>query len=394
MSKKDDKEKLAPRTLSEVLDDINSRYGASTLIKASNYKACFDCKRIPTGVFQLDYAMGGGIPIGRFTMLKGYEGTGKSTIAMMAVRTAQKTCRFCYAREMVSLSGEVEWIHQSDCPTQDPSWDDPDGPGLRIAYVDVEGTFLSSWASTIGVDTDKLYLSQPEYAEQAIDIIHAMLFDGVIDLVVLDSVASLAPKAELEKSVESDVVGVSGRLLNRAFREWGSAMNRAGKINGNKPTVIFINQIRLNIGTTFGNPETIPGGKGQLFAPSIVVMLRPRPPVLSKGTHPKPLRWVTYFKIEKNKTSVSNMSGEYELAVMTHDYYIQGDVVDYDAVLSVAKETGVVRQEKKKWIYDASGLPGDEYRIQDDMVTAWKQNFPLYSMVKHITLRRALDALT
>jgi len=386
------------RTLEQVLAEINKKYGQNTILKASESRVTSMVPRLSTGVYGLDYATGGGVPVGRFTMIKGDEGTGKSSLAMRVVKSAQRTCRFCYAVAQPGRKhggkGEFTWIweHAEGCEALDPSSEED--PSFRIVYVDVEGTFLNQWARAIGVDLARMHLTQPEWAEQAVDIIQTMIMDGVVDLVVLDSVASMAPTEELEKSCEEDVVGTGGKLMNRAFRDWGAAMNKMGRETGRKPTVIFINQIRYKIGVMFGNPETVPGGKAQLFAPSVVIRLRPRPPVLAgKGATAKPLRWNTKYKVEKNKVGVAHYQGEYEVAVVNHEEFIQGDVTDYKTVLAAAKECGVLVQEKKKWIYTDSDLSGGPYRVQDDVVEAWIEDLILYEKVKAVVLRESLRAL-
>jgi len=385
-----------PKTLAEVLGDINKKYGARTVLRASDSVVSDLVPRISTGVFLLDYATGGGIPLGRFTMLKGDEGTGKTSLALRSVLSAQRTCRFCYAaaRPVMDRGGlSYEWEHLPDCETNKKGWYGPDGPALRTVYVDVEGTFENKWAKIMGVDLKKMHLSQPEYAEQAVDIIQTMMYEGVIDLVVLDSVASMAPSEELEKSAEDDVVGTSSKLMNRAFRNWGAAMNRVGRMRGKKPTVIFINQLRHKIGVMFGNPETVPGGKHQLFAPSVVIRLGRMTPTMGKGTNPKPLVWNTRFKVEKNKVGVAHIKGEYGVAVTGHDHYLQGDVADYEVVLKYAKDTGVMVQDKKQWVYTDSNLPTASYRVQADAIADWIDDEVLYHRVKEIVLKEAIHAL-
>jgi len=379
-----------PKTLSEVLTGLKKRHGDGIVCTPSESRISSLVPRLSTGVFMLDWATGGGFPIGRFVMIKGDEGAGKSTIALRVITAAQQTCRYCYA----TFDPEAKsFPHASDC-----EWEkhDDESTTMRVVYVDIEGTFLNSWAQTVGVDLGDMHLSQPEMAEQAIDIIQELLVEGVVDLVVLDSVASMSNQAELSKSVEDTIVGKGAMLMNRAFREWGAAMNRSALVTGRKPMFIFINQVREKPGVLWGSPETVPGGKHQLFAPSLIVRIRSKTPDMSKGTIPRPLRWNNAFTVEKSKVGPPKLKGEYQTAAVSFDGFIQGDVLDFDTVLKFAKETEVLVQDKKKWVYTPSGLVGlkKEYRVQGDAVEDWIKDKALYDKVKRIVLRRALLALS
>jgi len=394
MSKKDfGSESFVRNSLDDIILSINKTYKSNVVGKASDILVK-TIPRIVTGIFPFDLATGGGIPVGRFSMFVGTEGSGKTNTALITVAKAQRTCKLCHAigYDVVDdKSGEVtvQWDHDEDC-----GWADLDGtPGMRCVWIDVEGTLVLNWASTLGVDVDELYINIPDYAEQAVDIVDAMLRSGSVDLVVLDSIAAMIPYSEVEKSAEQSIIGDHAMLMNSAFRRWNSAMQSAGRATGIKPTIILINQIREKVGVMFGSPETSPGGKGQLFFPGITIRFSSGQPKMSAGTLPKTLRWVSKFKVSKSKVGMSRLSGEYELAVTSHESYVQGDVVDYDEVLKMAKDTGLIVQDGKKWVYTNKDVCDKEFRVLGDVVESWHNNFRFYWEVKLEVLRRCLDAL-
>lgn len=390
-----------PLTFDEILANINKSYGKGSFAKASEIRSASTIPRLPLDIIDLDLKMGGGLPLGRAAMFKGMEGSGKTSLAMIAVAKAQKTCRHCQARaiEVLDKDGEyqLQWDHEDDC-----DWGNygDESPAMRTVWIDAEGTFFNRWAMKLGVDVDNLYMSVPDSAEQAIDIMETIIRNGVADLIVLDSIAAMSPIEEIEKSAEEGVTGTHAKLMNGAFRRWTMAMTSMAKQTGKvKPTIILINQIRLKIGVMYGNPETLPGGNGQLFFPDMMIRLTGQTPTMGKGQYAnRTLRWNTKFKIDKNKTGPPKMSGEYPVAVMSTTSQKQGQIVDHKKVLSLAKEYGVVYQEKKKWVYhDDVGIDPNEHVAtfpkQDDMVEAWEVDSELFQLVKSATLRAGMKEM-
>jgi recombination protein RecA len=211
---------------------VEKEYGKGSVMRLGDKKASLTIEVIPTGIYSLDLALGvGGFPRGRIIEIFGPEGSGKTTLALEAIANAQRM-------------------------------------GGKALFVDVEHAFSPEYAKSLGVNTDDLIVSQPDYAEQALDIIDIFVRSGAVDIVVLDSVAALVPKAELEGDMGDSFMGVQARLMSQALRKL------AGTINKSKTCMIFINQLREKIGVVFGNPEVTPGGRALKFYASVRLDVR------------------------------------------------------------------------------------------------------------------------
>lgn len=212
----------------DIIAEIEKRFGAGSLVSMTT-KGSGGYDIIPTGVARLDRALGtGGWVRGRIHEIFGPQSGGKSTLCLSAISNAQKL-------------------------------------GLRVAYVDAEHALDLSWAETIGVDTDTMMVAQPDFGEQALDIACALAESGKFGLVVVDSVAALTPKAELEGEMTDNHVGRQARMMGMAMRKLTAVASRT------KTCMLFVNQIREKVGVMFGSPETTPAGKALLFAASIRV---------------------------------------------------------------------------------------------------------------------------
>lgn len=219
------------KQLEVVMADINRQFGENSILRygETNIKPW---PHISTGALTLDVALGiGGLPFGRVVEIYGPESSGKSTICLSVAATAQK-------------EGEI------------------------VAYIDAEHSLDPGYASSIGVNMDDLLLSQPDYGEQALDIMLKLVKSGVIKVVIIDSVAALVPKAELDGDMESANMGLVARMMSKSMRMLLAEANKTGTL------VIFVNQIREKIGVFFGNPETTPGGRALKFASSVRIDLR------------------------------------------------------------------------------------------------------------------------
>jgi len=211
---------------------VEKEYGKGSVMRLGDKKASLSIEVIPTGIYSLDLALGvGGFPRGRIIEIFGPEGSGKTTLALEAIASAQKM-------------------------------------GGKALFVDVEHAFSPEYAKSLGVNIDDLIVSQPDYAEQALDIIDIFIRSGAVDIVVLDSVAALVPKAELEGDMGDSFMGVQARLMSQALRKL------AGTISKSKTCMIFINQLREKIGVVFGNPEVTPGGRALKYFASIRIDVR------------------------------------------------------------------------------------------------------------------------
>ena len=220
------------KALESVLVQIEKQYGKGAIMRLGDSAGDTTIEVIPSGCLALDIALGiGGMPRGRMIEIYGPESSGKTTVALHAIAQAQKL-------------------------------------GGIAAFIDAEHALDPVYAKNLGVDLDELYVSQPDTGEQALDITDSLIRSGAVDIIVVDSVAALTPKAEIEGEMGESHVGLQARLMSQALRKL------AGITNKSKTCVIFINQLREKVGVMFGNPETTPGGKALKFYASVRIDVR------------------------------------------------------------------------------------------------------------------------
>lgn len=271
---------MSNKEIEKLKKEINKKYGAGTITTASKAVAV-KIKRIPTGSFGLDCETGGGYPKGRITIIAGPFSSGKSFLAYKAVAEAQKMY-----------------------PDQNPWW------------IDQEGSFEGSWAEKFGIDLDRLEVVRPATSEQALDIATVILGRSDIPLVVIDSLAAMSPKGEVESSMEDFTMGLSARQNNKFFRKAQAVLN-IGNLEEEieKPAVIIINQLRDTMDKY--KPETMPGGRGQEYASSLTIFIRIGDRYIEKkedGTEVYVGHQVK-FKTEKNKTFAPKRTGVFDIYV-------------------------------------------------------------------------------
>lgn len=263
--------------LGPLLKELDKRYGVGVVRKGAEI---LQPERIPTGVFLLDYALLGGIPVSRGTMLLGHKHSGKTTTGCKIVGNCQRMF-----------------------------------PDQKVAYVDVEGTLDIEWAKSNGVDVDELYVIHPESGEAACDIVDAMIRTREVSMVVVDSVAALAPMKEIESSTEDAHVGLQARLMGGLLRKTTAGMI-AERRRGHMVTPLYINQYRSKIGgyAAFGEPLSVPGGKALGFANSVEIIVKNKE---NMGKNSRGQEVVSYndhaFKVEKNKCNGGVRAGEFRL---------------------------------------------------------------------------------
>jgi recombination protein RecA len=254
--------------LDRVLASLNKKYGKAIINPADQIKYPA-VQRLSTRSLSLDLELGGGYPCGRVIMVVGNESSGKTTLILHAIAEAQKEKK-------------------------------------KVVFIDAEGTFDAEWAKVIGVDLSKLSIVLPDNGEQAADVLEAVVRSNDCALVILDSIAALMPKAELEISMEDDPerLGNKAQMLNRAMRRLTSALNEITEMGErNQTTIILLNQFREKIGIAYGNPEVIPGGKGIKFASSIILELRKGEWIEAERNGEKvKIGQQIKFKTSKNKT--------------------------------------------------------------------------------------------
>jgi recombination protein RecA len=281
------------RALDMALNQIEKAFGkGAIMLMGDGDQAAVDT--ISTGSLSLDMALGvGGLPRGRITEIYGTESSGKTTLALHVVAEAQKA------------------------------------GGLAL-YVDAEHALDTEYARALGVDVDKLYISQPNNGEEALEIMDAIIRSGAVDVVVLDSVAALVPKAEIEGEMGDSFVGIQARMMSQALRKLG------GSINKSKTAAIFINQLREKIGVMYGNPEVTPGGRALKFWASVRLEVR-RGDALKVGTEQIGTR--TKVKVVKNKVAPPFRSVEFDI-IYGKGVSQAGDLLDIAATKNIVTRAG------------------------------------------------------
>jgi recombination protein RecA len=281
------------KSLELALQQIEKSFGKGSVMQLGG-KTAEKVAAIPTGSLALDVALGiGGIPRSRITEIYGAESSGKTTVALQIVAEAQKL-------------------------------------GGMALFVDAEHALDLEYAKALGVDTDRLYVSQPTTGEEALEIMDSMIKSGAMDVVVLDSVAALVPKAEMEGDMGDAHVGIQARMMSQALRKLG------GTVNKTKTSVIFINQIREKIGVMFGNPETTPGGRALKFWASCRMEVR-RGEFLKNGTEAFGTR--TKIKIVKNKCAPPFRNAEFDM-IFGKGISISGDILDLSVLHEFVSRAG------------------------------------------------------
>ncbi len=323
-SKFDDKEKA----LEAALAYIEKQYGKGAVMKLGDDSSKVNVEVIPTGCLSLDIALGvGGIPRGRIIEIFGPESSGKTTIALHMVAEVQKR-------------------------------------GGIAAYIDAEHALDPTYARNLGVDTNGIYLSQPDDGEQALEIAETMVRSGAIDIVIVDSVAALVPRAELQGEMGESHMGLQARLMSQALRKLTAFANKSNC------TVVFINQLREKIGVTFGNPETTTGGRALKFYASVRLDIR-RIDGIKLNNELVGNR--TRVKVAKNKVAPPFKSTEFDI-MYGEGISREGDTLDLAAELEIVNKSGA-------W-----------YSYKDNRIGQGRENAKIY-LKEHPELLEEIDGL-
>ena len=346
---------MADSRLDIVLKQIDKKYGKGTVILGSQYP---DLPRFSSGIFSLDVEIGGGVPRGRILIMTGSESTGKTTVAKKVLATAQNTCAVCNTHFQADLE-TGGW--------QCPKCKD-DGRPFKGFYCDIEGTFDPRWFEALGGHPEDLYLFQPEFAEQAVDVIEAVIRTGEVDIVVIDSIAMMSPAVEIEKSAEDQLMGTHAKLVNRMIRAIQAGFNSLGTANTQKPTVLLINQLREKVGVMFGSNETMPGGRGQSFASSITLKFfaRPSERLYESIGEKKPVGQQVRFNVEKNKTYPPHKQGIFTLYTDTSEEYgvRKGEIDNTLSILKYGVRYDVITKAGSWFSYVRDN--GEEVKVQGE----------------------------
>ncbi len=288
----DNSEKL--KALDAAIAQIEKQYGKGTVMKLGDPSAQMNIETIPTGSLSLDLALGlGGIPKGRIVEIYGPESSGKTTVTLHMIAEVQRR-------------------------------------GGIAGFIDAEHALDPVYAKNIGVDVDNLYISQPDCGEQALEITETMVRSGAVDIIVVDSVAALVPKAEIDGEMGDSHVGLQARLMSQALRKLTAVISKSNC------TVIFINQLREKVGVMFGNPETTTGGRALKFYSSVRLDVRRIESLKQAG---EVIGNRTRVKVVKNKIAPPFKEAEFDI-MFGEGISRVGDILDIAAGIDVVNESG------------------------------------------------------
>ena len=314
------------QALQLAVDQIEKQFGKGSIMRLGEATAV-NVETIPTGSLSLDLALGGGIPKGRIIEIYGPESSGKTTVCLHVLAEVQKA-------------------------------------GGTAAIVDAEHALDPAYAKRLGVDTDKLLISQPDSGEQALEVVETLVRSNAVDIIVVDSVAALVPQAEIEGDMGDAHMGLQARLMSQALRKLTAVISRS------KTTVIFVNQLRMKIGVMFGNPETTTGGNALKFYASVRMDIRRLAQIKQGeaiiGNHVR-------VKVVKNKVAAPFREAEFDI-MYNQGISREGDVIDLAVTNAVVDKAGAWYEYKGEKIAQgreaAKNYLGENPKVFDEIAKA------------------------
>ena len=324
------------KAIDAAMESIRKNYGAGAIMKLGE-NTSMNLETFPSGSIGLDIILGGGVPKGRIVEVYGPESSGKTTLSLHMVAEIQK-------------SGGV------------------------AGFIDAEHALDPVYAKNIGVDIDNLYISQPDSGEQALEITETMVRSGAIDIVVVDSVAALVPKAEIDGEMGDSHVGLQARLMSQALRKLTSVISKSNC------TVVFINQLREKIGVMFGSPETTTGGRGLKFYASVRLDVRKTESVKKEGVI---VANRTKVKVVKNKVAPPFKTCEFDIT-FGHGISESGEAIDVGVLYEVVEKMG-----------NTYSFNGEKIGVGREKAVIWMQEHPeAIEQVKNLVLDKALNRVS
>lgn len=361
-------------SLNDLMGFANKSYGRGTVITGNELKR--DPPRLPFGVFAIDFALGGGLPLYGTACLWGDESAGKTSLGINALASSERICWRCF-----------NYLSKCVCSKS----------ALKMGafWADSEGTFDRDWATNIGADPKKYYYALADYGEMYVNLADSALQSDDCGLIVLDSLAALIPVAELDAAMEDQFMGNQAKLITRCVRKLRARINKERK-NEHPCAVLFTNQMRKRIGMMFGDPSTMPGGHALRHEFSL--LLRMTKKALNESDKTKYIdkkmgkeRASRHsFAIKKEKVLTLSGSGEYvriKSAIKDRGLEV-GQIDDYNTVMNYAKEYDLLRKDRGRW-----KMPGKSASKLEDVKAYWKK-FPVeYAIMQMEILSRAKKRL-
>jgi recombination protein RecA len=316
--------------LNRVVKEINNNFGEGTLCLASEAKT-LPVKRLLWGIFSLDCEIGGGVPLGRVIQLHGPYSSGKTTLALYLAKNVQQLAK-----------------------------------QKMVAWVDTEGVFDIEWAKQMGINLDKLLICRPQTGQRGLDIAEEVVKTHECGLLVIDSIANITPKEEIENAMEDQQIGLLARIVNKFIRKVTMALQPEGLIDEkmrNDCIILLLNQERSTINPY--QPKTTPGGRGKDFASSVTIELR-RGSWISEGTGEDKdiVGQEIYFKVEKNKTAPPQRTGLFDFYFKNTDSFKIGEIDNNKSILNYAIQHTVIQRSGSFYIFEGKKWQGKDAAIE------------------------------